>query len=59
METQLLDGVLVIGFIVEEDDARYAGSKVYRLDIEGEHFEEFIKYLEEAPGLVHMDEVKA
>jgi len=60
MKDQLLDGVLVIAFVeVEEPEFPYAGTMIYRLDIEGDKFEAFMKHLEQAPGLVHMDKTTA
>ena len=60
MKDQLLDGTLIISFVVKEDpEVLYAGTSIYRMDIEGVHLEEFMKHLEKAPGLVHMDHVVA
>lgn len=60
METQLLDGVMVIAFVDGSDsEAPFAASMVYRFDLEGMHLDEFIEKFADLPGVVHMDKTKA
>lgn len=59
MKEQLLDGLMIIASVEDDDEALYAGTTVYRFDLESVHLEEFIKKFVEPPGVVHVAKDKA
>ena len=60
MKGQLLDVTVIIASVEKAgNDCPYATTQIYRLDLEGEHLESFLKALELEPGVVHMDKLGA
>jgi len=65
LKDQLLDVTIIVAFVADKDDCDgqdkdcYPATNIFRLDVEGDHFEEFIEGIHNLSGLVHMDKVKA
>jgi NADP-dependent 3-hydroxy acid dehydrogenase YdfG len=58
MRAQLADGVLVISYVLTDDDGNpYAASAVYEIDIEfrkGSDIADFVDYVSNSPQVVHV-----
>lgn len=55
---QLKDVVLIVGVVEEGDGVDYAGSRVFRFDLEGD-VSSFIKHIESYKKVVHSEKLGA